>query len=251
MRIEKGAKVYVLSKYSGEIQVIKEIVESEAWRKSYVLLKPLVAQVRVRNTTLRLGIPTASILTEESLTSREPDLILDEDVWADAKRFIESEEIAFSGSYLTEKFPFLGKLSGRGSLVGVSLCSVLDSVGSIGLSDYLTKLINTKHVLFTHSLKEGEKKLVKGVLRSFWTTHFILSGLDIPSEESSLESHLEVSEVPKLKILLKPLLSINEHVILGELPLNRSLIINYSRTTNENLEYLLSEVLIKSLVYTC
>ncbi len=251
MRIEKGVKVYVLSKYLEEIQVIKEIVESGIWRKSYVLLKPLVVQVRVRNTTLRLGIPTASILTEESLTSREPDLILDEDAWADAKRFIESEEIVFSGSYITEKFPFLSKLRGRGSLMGVSVCSVLDSVRSVGLSDYLTKLINTKHVLLTHSLKEGGKMLVKGVLRSFWTTHFILSGLDIPSEEFSLESHLEVSEVPKLKILLKPLLSINERVILGELPLNRSLIINYSRATNENVEYLFSEVLIKSLIYTC
>ncbi len=251
MRVEKGARVYVLSKYLEEIQVIKEIVESGIWRRSYVLLKPLVAQVRTRNTTLRLGIPTASILTEESLTSREPDLILDEDVWADAKRFIESEEIAFSGSYLTEKFPFLGKLRSRGDSVGISVCSVLDSIGSVWLSDYLTKFINTKHVLLTHSLKEGEKKLVKGVLRSLWTTHFVLLGLDIPSEEFFLESHLEISEVPKLKMLLKSLLSVNEHVILGELPLNRSLIINYSHATNENLERLFSEVLIKSLIYTC
>ncbi|MEM4829912.1 MAG: hypothetical protein QW417_03615, partial [Zestosphaera sp.] len=94
-------------------------------------------------------------------------------------------------------------------------------------------------------------EITRGSLKSFWTTHFILSGLEVPPEELSLEVCLRVDSIPKLKILLKPLLSINEHVILGELPLNKSLVINYSQVTNENLEYLFSEILVRSLIYTC
>ncbi|MEM4593580.1 MAG: hypothetical protein QXU80_00955, partial [Zestosphaera sp.] len=69
MRIEKGANVYVLSKYLENLQVIEEIIRSEKWVESYVLLKPLVAQVRIKNSVLRVGIPVASIFTKESLTS--------------------------------------------------------------------------------------------------------------------------------------------------------------------------------------
>ncbi|MEM0085630.1 MAG: hypothetical protein QW036_01890 [Zestosphaera sp.] len=251
MRIEKGANVYVLSKYLENLQVIEEIIRSEKWVESYVLLKPLVAQVRIKNSVLRVGIPVASIFTKESLTSREPDFVLNEDVWADAKKFIESGRVIFSGDFIIRKFPFLSKLSKGISFAGVSECVVLDLENSVGLDEYLSKLINTRHILITHSLKETKAEITRGSLKSFWTTHFILSGLEVPPEELSLEVCLRVDSIPKLKILLKPLLSINEHVILGELPLNKSLVINYSQVTNENLEYLFSEILVRSLIYTC
>lgn len=251
MKIEKGANIYVLSRYLENLQVIEEITRSGKHTESYVLLKPLVAQVRIKGFMLRLGIPVASILTEEPLTSREPDLVLNEDVWADAKRFIESGKIVFSGNFMIEKFSFLGKLREGESSLGVSKCSVLDLKNSVELDEYLSKLINTKHVLLTHSLKGVKAETRKGFLRSSWTTHFILSSLELPSEELSLESYLRIDNVPKLKILLKPVLSINEHIILGELPLNRSLVINYSLSTNKDLEYFFLEILLRSLIYTC
>lgn len=251
MKIEKDTNVYVLGKYLEDLQVIKEIIRSGKWTESYVLLKPLVAQVRIKGSTLRTGIPVASILTKDPLTSREPDLILNEDVWADAKKFIESENIIFSGDFITNKFPFLSKLRGEESHTGVSECSILDLEKSVKLDEYLSRLINTRHILLTHSLKETEAKIMEGFLKSSWTTHFVLSGLEIPLEKVCLESYLRIDSVPKLRMLLKPLLSTNEHVILGELPLNRSLVINYSRIVNQDLEYFFSEILIRSLIYTC
>lgn len=250
MMIKKGAKIYTLSKYLDNLQVVEEIIKSEKWISTLVLLKPVVAQVKIKSLTLRIGIPTASIFVEEPLTSREPDLILDEDVWVDAKKFIESK-IVFSGDFVIKKFPFLSKLRNERDSIGVTECSVLDLENSLDLGEYLSKHINTRHILFTHSLRNTEAKTKEGVLESFWTTHFILSGLDIPSEKLSLESYLEIDNVPKLRILLKPLLSINKHTILGELPLNKSLVINYSRVTNKNVEDFFSEVLIRSLIYTC
>lgn len=250
MRAKKGTKIYVLSNYLENLHVIEEIIRSEKWVETYVLLKPLVAQVKVKNLTLRLGIPTASILTEEPLTSRESDLILDEDAWVDAKKLIESK-VVFSGDFMIKKFSFLEKLRGKGNSTGLNECNVLDLENSVGLGEYLGKLINTRHILLTHSLKESEAKIKKGVLKSFWTSHFILSGLEMPSKELSLGGYLEIGSVPKLKILLKPLLTINEYPILGELPLSRSLVINYSQVIDKNFEKFFSEILLRSLIYTC
>ncbi|MEO3992739.1 MAG: hypothetical protein QN229_00245 [Desulfurococcaceae archaeon TW002] len=251
MKIEKGANIYVLSSYLENLQIIEEIIRSGKHVESYVLLKPLIAQVQIKGFMLRLGIPVASILTEEPLTSREPDLVLNEDVWADAKRFIESGKITFSGNFMIEKFPFLVKLHERESSSGVSECSVLDLKNSVKLDEYLSKLINTRHILLTHSLRGVKAETMKGFLRSSWTTHFILSGLEIPPEELSLESYLRVDSIPKLKILLKPILSINEHIILGELPINKSLVINYLMNIDKDLEYFFLEILLRSLIYTC
>lgn len=251
MKVEKGANIYVLSRYLENLQVIKEIMRLEKRVESYVLLKPLVAQVRIKGSTLRMGIPAASVLTKEPLTSREPDLILNEDAWVDVKKFIESEKVVFSGNFMIEEFPFLSELRREGGLTGVNECSILDLEKSVGLGEYLSRLINTRHVLLTHSLKEAEAGVVKGFLKSSWTTHFILSGLETPSGELYLESYMKINEVPKLRILLKPLLSINEHIILGELPLNRSLVINYSRITDRDLKHFFLEILIRSLIYTC
>ncbi|MGC8974599.1 MAG: hypothetical protein ACP5KB_00185 [Thermoprotei archaeon] len=250
MRVKKGAKIYVLSKYLENLHVIEEIIRSEEWVETYVLLKPLVAQVKIKNLTLRLGIPTASILTEEPLTSREPDLILDEDAWVDAKKLIESK-VAFSGDFMIKKFPFLEKLRDKENSTRLSECNVLDLENSVELSEYLGKLINTKHILLTHSLKETKVEIKRGVLKGFWTSHFILSGLEISSKELSLGSYLEINNIPKLRILLKPLLTIDEHPILGELPLNKSLVINYPQIIDKNFEDLFSEILLRSLIYTC
>ncbi|MEM0222936.1 MAG: hypothetical protein QXJ99_00860, partial [Thermofilum sp.] len=82
MRVERGSKVYLMGRYLDESCVVEEMLGEGVRKSSYVLLKPLSAQVRVRGITLRLGIPAASLITESPLSCREPDLVLEEDAWA-------------------------------------------------------------------------------------------------------------------------------------------------------------------------
>ncbi|MEM2005565.1 MAG: hypothetical protein QW705_02270 [Zestosphaera sp.] len=247
MRVERGSKVYLMGRYLDESCVVEEMLGEGVRKSSYVLLKPLSAQVRVRGITLRLGIPAASLITESPLSCREPDLVLEEDAWAEAKHVIESDGVRFSGEFTIGGLQFLRML--RSDSQEGSLCDVFDSEGGLEPSEYLSRLINVRHVLITRSLKSVQPMSVRGYLKSYWTTHYILSGLELPAREVTVRDCLSVEDVPKLRLLMKPLLSVDEHVLLGELPLNRSVVIN--GILEDRYRDLFLEILIRAVLYTC
>lgn len=247
MRIGRGSKVYLVGRYLDEPCLIKELLSEDVRGSSYVLLKPFNAQVRKGDITLRLGIPATSIATEESLGCREPDLILEEDVWAEAKQVIESEGIKPLGDFVTKELQVLNRIL-KDSQEGL-LCYVFDSINALELNEYLSRFINTRHVLITHSLKSLWPSSIKGYLRSYWTTHFILTGLELPADEVTVRDYVSIEEIPKLRLLLKPLLSVDERTLLGELPINRSVVIN--GILDDSYRDFFLEVLIRTVLYTC
>lgn len=247
MRIERGGKVYLVSRYLDEPCLIEELLSEGRRRSSYILLKPLNAQVRRGGITLRLGVPTTSIVTENSLSCKEPDLILEEDVWAEAKQVIESDGIRTLGGFITKEVQVLNRT--RSDSQEGFLCDVFDSTNTLELNEYLNRSINTRHVLIADSLKSLQTSSVRGYLRSYWTTHFILAGLELPDDEVSVRNYVSIEGIPKLRLLLKPLLSVDGHTLVGELPINRSVVID-GILDDTHRDFFL-EVLIRAILYTC
>lgn len=247
MRVKRDSGVYLIGRYLSEPCVTAEVLRRDRRRSSYVLLRPVNAQVRVRGTVLRLGIPTASVITEGSLSCRDPDLVLEEDAWVEAKQVVESDVVEFLGDFTVKELPVLRGLRDASS-EGVK-CSVLDLENSVSLDEYLGRLINVRHILMSSSLRDVVLESVKGSLQSYWTTHFLLSGLELPAGDVIVRGGVRVEDIPKLKLLLKPLLSVDEHVVVGELPLNKSIVLN--GIFNGSAKDLFLEVLLRTIVYTC
>ncbi len=247
MKVERGSVVYLIGRYLSEPCVTAKVLERDGRKSSYVLLRPVNAQVRVRDTVLRLGIPVASVITEGSLGCREPDLVLEEDTWVEAKQVVESDEVEFLGDFTVKELPILRGLRDDSS-EGIK-CSVLDLEDSVSLDEYLGRLINVRHVLLSSSLRDVVLGSVRGSLRSYWTTHFLLSGLELPAGDVVVGGSMRVEDIPKLKLLLKPLLRVDEHVVLGELPLNRSVVLN--GVFNGGAKDLFLEILLRAIIYTC
>jgi len=233
---------------------VSELIEHSG--DTYILLKPTTALVKGRGvSSIRIALPQLSIFATEPLSIKDPDYVLAEDVWCDVKKVFESESVVFIGNGRLRKLveTLLPSKVVKDDLSSVKgrRCIVIDEGSNLSLETYLNNFLMERHVALLHSLNDVRLRSCRGLLKSLWFSHPILSGLVLPNSEVEFYKVVDLNDIPKLKLLTKPLLTLNDEVLVGELSFNRSIVVNGVSRNELEVTDLLNEVLIRAFIYVC
>ncbi len=255
IRLPSGSYVYLIGKFSEDLHVLSELIKHS--ETTYILLKPTVALVKRKGfSSVRIALPQLSILSEEPLPFRDPDYVLAEDVWCDVKKVIESQSILFVGNgrlrmLLEPSLPQFKVFEDTSVPAGLRRCVVIDESCNLSLKTYLENFLTEKHLVLLPSLNDVKLRSCRGLLKSLWFSHPILSGLTLPNSEVEFHKLADLNDIRKLKILTKPLITVDDEVFIGELSFNKSIVINGILDERSNINNLVNEVLIRAFIYVC
>ncbi|MCD6324167.1 MAG: hypothetical protein J7L55_03570, partial [Desulfurococcales archaeon] len=213
MRVKAGYCVYVIKSVAESEDVIREAI-TRFGGEAFLTLRPFTSLVNVNDLKMQVAVPQLTLLTPEPLRS-EPDFIVEESVWVEAKPLPEPNSVNVVGEF-PEKFvevfrPTFMEGGGR------SRCVVIGENSGIDVGRYISKYLNTPHVVLLSGVKVCREKKAKGEITYLWSTHPILTGLNLVGEEIEVKL-ADIAEIPKIPHLLKPLVYINGDVLVGELP---------------------------------
>jgi len=226
-------------------------------RHIYFVLKPSVVSANLRGVKRLVAIPPSAIIIDESiLTNTDGKEItelalkygiktfkLSEDSWVEAKNSLTTNEICIMGhGKISEVVRELNLKSSHDTCIDeASTCLVIDEGASIYLEEY-KKLVNYKHVAILTGLRNVRLRDVEGTISSLWRHHPLLYDLNIWNVKVYIKV-ADVSNMREIMLLSKPLVFLDDNVLVMEVSYNNSVLFTSSLP--------FKTLLIKALFYVC
>ena len=223
----------------------------------YFVLKPSVVSVNLRGVRRLVTIPPSAIIIDESiLTSTDDNEITDlalkygikifklsEDSWVEVKNSLTTNEICIMGhGKISELVQELDLKSSHDTCINeASTCLVIDEGANIHLEEY-KRLLNYKHVAILTGLRNIGLRDVEGIISSLWRHHPLLYDLNIWNVKVHIKV-ADVSNIKEIKLLSKPLVFLDNNVLVMEVSYNNSVLFTSSLP--------FKTLLIKALFYVC
>jgi hypothetical protein len=242
MRIETGYRAYLLDSLIRNHRMIKYAIEKFKG-SAYLSLEPSIGLVERKGLRYLMAIPQLTIFMPETIPFKDPDFILAEDVWVNAKVLPDPMKLLALGKPFKKLLTFMREGIVEDAIISKPSCYLIGISSSMDSSTYLEKIINQRHVIILTGLKDLTplSKRISGRLFYYWSTHPVLSNVHLNNSEIDI---IPISSLRKLKYLVKPLLYLDSEIVMGEIEFNSSIIFaGYSQE--------LEELLFRAVLYTC
>ncbi len=247
MRLEEGYFANLVGQYSrfdNEVRIVMDALRSNG--KSYVIMKPSVVPVDINGVTRHVTLPPLTLITPKPLDTAYRYYRITEECWVDGKPLPSSPiDVMGAGTLRDLLDPIIQLINKRVTSVRGSKCLIVDVNSEITWNDYFGNVLHTKHIVLLPGLTNVVTEPVKGLVWHLWRVHPVLYGLKHPN--TTFEAKI-VRDVPeKLMVLSKPLVFLDDYVLVSEIPYNGSIIM----TGLINDEEILRILALRSLLYVC
>jgi hypothetical protein len=242
MKLEAGYKAYLLDSSLRNHRIVEYAVEKFNGN-AYLSLEPSIGLVERKRLKYLMAIPQLTIFLPEAPPFKDPDFILAEDLWVNAKVLPDPMKLSALGDPFKKLLAFLGGDGIKATSISNPSCYLIGINSGIESSTYLEKIINRKHVAILTGLKDlaSLSRRISGRPFYYWSTHPILSNTHLNNSEIDI---IPITSLRKLKYLAKPLLYIDSEVMMGEIEFNSSIVFTgYSQE--------LEELLFRAVLYAC
>ncbi len=242
MRIEAGYRAYLLDSLISNYRIIKYAIEKFN-SNVYLSLEPSIGLMERKGLRYFMAIPQLTIFIPETLPFKDPDFILAEDIWVNAKVLPSPMKLAALGEPFKKLLALIGGDPTEAVNISKPSCFLIGINSGVDSSIYLKKIVNQKHVAILTGLKDltSSSKRTSGQPLYYWSTHPLLSNIYLNKTKINL---VPISSLKKLKYLIKPLLYLDSETVMGEIEFNSSVV--FTGYTQE-----LKELLFRAILYTC
>jgi len=247
MKLKEGCFANLVgqySRFSNEIRVVMDALRLSD--ESYIIMKPSVVPADISGVTRYIVLPPLTLITPKPLSSAYRYYRIMEECWVDGKPLLSSHPDIVGAGILKDLLnPLVQLINKRVTHVRSNKCLIIDVNSLITWDDYFGKVFHTKHIALISGLSGVVTEPVKGLAWHLWRVHPILYGLKYPN--ISLEAKI-VRDVPeKLMVLSKPLVFLDDYVLVSEIPYNGSIIMA-GFINNEEIMGILA---LRALLYVC
>jgi len=247
MKLKEGYFANLMGQYSrfdDEARIVVDALRSS--EESYVIMKPSVVPLDINGITRHIALPPLTLITPKPLGTAYGYYRIAEECWVDGKFLLSSRpDIAGAGTLKDLFNPIIQLINKRVTSVESSKCLIVDIDSEITWGDYFDNVIHTKHIALLPGLTGVVTESVKGLAWHLWRVHPVLYGLEYPS--TTLEAKI-VRDIPeKLMVLSKPLVFLDDHVLVSEISYNGSIIMTGLIKDKEIMKVLA----LRALLYVC
>ncbi|GEM_PF-2082277 len=248
MRLEEGYFANLVGQYSrfnNEVRIVMDALKFSD--ESYVIMRPSVVPLDINGVTRHVTLPPLTLITPKPLDATYRYYRITEECWVDGKILLGSRPDVIGAGALKDLLnPIIQLVNKRVTSVRGNKCLVVDINSEITWDDYFSKVFHTKHIALLPGLTGIVTESVEGLAWHLWRVHPMLYGLKHPS--TPLEAEI-VRDVPKkLMVLSKPLIFLDDYVLISEIPYNGSIIM--TGLINNNNE-LMKTLALRALLYVC
>lgn len=247
MKLKEGYFANLVGQYSrfdSEVRIVMDALRLSG--ESYVIMKPSVVPLDINGVTRHVTLPPLTLITPKPLDSAYRYYRITEECWVDGKFLLSSRPDVIGAGTLKDLLdPIIQLINKRVTSVRGNKCFVVDVNSEITWDDYFGKVFHTKHIVLLPGLAGVVTESVKGLAWHLWRVHPVLYGLKYPN--TALEAEI-VRDVPeKLMVLSKPLLFLDDYVLISEIPYNGSIVM----TGLINEEEIMGVLVLRALLYVC
>ncbi len=237
MRIRGGSKLYIPN--TSEMLTYLKTVLRNSWIEGVIIIKPSVIPVLIRGKIRQVVAPPLSLVTASDalVANYLRGFEVAEDCWVDGKALPNLNNVYVLDSSLTTSLslpPHPQQVSPACFIIG----------DKVSIDEYVANYLNYRHIAVLPRMKEAEVREVSGRINYLWSYHPVLYGV-----KRGIELRVNaIASIPrKVDVLSKPLLHIDNEVMIAELPFNNSIIFTAFDLNNE----LVTELIMRSLIYVC
>lgn len=247
MKLKEGYFANLVGQYSrfdDEVRIVMDALRLSD--ESYVIMKPSVVPLDINGVTRHVTLPPLTLITPKPLDTAYRYYRITEECWVDGKFLLSSRPDVIGAGTLKDLLdPIIQLINKRVTSVGGSKCLIVDVNSEITWDDYFSKVFHTKHIILLPGLTGVATESVKGLAWHLWRVHPVLYGLKYPN--ITLEAEI-VRDVPeKIMVLSKPLVFLDDYVLISEIPYNGSIIM----TGLINNEEIMRVLALRALLYVC
>ncbi len=246
MKLKEGYFANLVGQYSrfdNEVRIVMDALRLSG--ESYVIMKPSVVPLDINGVTRHITLPPLTLITPKPLDTAYRYYRITEECWVDGKFLLSSRPDVIGAGTLKDLLdPIIQLINKRVTSVRGNKCLVVDINSEITWDDYFSKVFHTKHIVLLPGLTGVATESVKGLAWHLWRVHPMLYGLKYPN--TTLEAEI-VHDVPeKLMVLSKPLVFLDDYVLISEIPYNGSIIM--TGLINDEIMKILA---LRALLYVC